>query len=140
MRQAAFYKFPEWWRSDGDTLPLPWDPTYKVAPGDPTYKSAWYDFLRGLNAKYSADTAFVSIAVAGPVAASDEMILPTSLNDKHIQPSGLSVDKTWEELITKSSPRGADYAKSDQIFVDEWNYAIDQYEQIFHGLTIFLKQ
>ncbi|HJZ79910.1 MAG TPA: hypothetical protein VKD91_06180 [Pyrinomonadaceae bacterium] len=68
------------------------------------------------------------------------MILPTSLNDKHIQPSGLSVDKTWEELITKSSPRGADYAKSDQIFVDEWNYAIDQYEQIFHGLTIFLKQ
>ena len=72
---------------------MPWDPTYKVAPGDPTYKSAWYDFLRGLNAKYSADTAFVSIAVAGPVAASDEMIPPTSLNDKHIQPSGLSVDK-----------------------------------------------
>ena len=136
--KQQFYKFPEEQRADSDMLPLPWDPTYKVAPGDPTYKSAWYDFLRGLNAKYSADTAFVSIAVAGPVAASDEMILPTSLNDKHIQPSGLSVDKTWEELITKSSPRGVDYAKSDQVFVDEWNYAIDQYEQIFHGLTIFL--
>ena len=31
-----------------------------------------------------------------------------------------------------------EYAKSDQVFVDEWNDAIDEYERIFHGLTIFL--
>ncbi|HYX28967.1 MAG TPA: beta-galactosidase, partial [Pyrinomonadaceae bacterium] len=80
--KQQWYKFRESQRADSDMLPLPWDKLYK---------KKWYAFLEGLNANYAENPAFVAIAVAGPVAASDEIILPTSRNDKHKQPSGLSV-------------------------------------------------
>ncbi|HYX30644.1 MAG TPA: hypothetical protein VE863_19060 [Pyrinomonadaceae bacterium] len=127
--KQQWYKVPEESRSDSDRLPLPWDSKYK---------KKWYAFLEGLNTKYAADPAFVAVAVAGPVAGSDEMILPTSGNDKHIQPSGLKVNDTWSALIANSFPNGRYDPYSDQVFVDQWNDAIDHYEKIFQGVTVFL--
>ena len=50
-------------------FPLPWNPSYK---------SAWRTFLTAFAARYASNPAFVSIAVAGPTAASAEIILPQS--------------------------------------------------------------
>ena len=47
-------------------LPMPWDPVYK---------SSWQTFLMALDAQYGSNPAFVSIAVAGPTASSEEMIV-----------------------------------------------------------------
>src|ERR1017187_5100402 len=53
--------------TDGTEFPLPWNPFYK---------SAWKTFLTALAAQYGSNPAFVSIAVGGPTAASEEMIYP----------------------------------------------------------------
>src|SRR5215831_36638 len=133
--KATFAGFPEEQRDDGNTeLPLPWNPVYQ---------QAWADFLGHLNDKYSSNPAFVAIAVAGPIGASDEMILPTSDNvtPGTVQPSGLSVDDTWEALIQHSFPVGGAITyppKSDQVFIDAWMKAIDTYETIFSGITLVL--
>ena len=50
--------------NDGNVLPLPWNPVYK---------SAWQTFLTAFAARYASNPAFVSIAVAGPTAASAEI-------------------------------------------------------------------
>src|SRR6266852_3658895 len=47
-------------------LPVPWAQDYK---------DDWRAFLKALNIKYGSDSSLVSIAVAGPTAASVEMIL-----------------------------------------------------------------
>ncbi|HXJ39174.1 MAG TPA: hypothetical protein VNH18_07835 [Bryobacteraceae bacterium] len=108
-------------------LPLPWNSVYK---------GAWQNLLTQLNARYSANPAFVCIAVAGPTGPSDEMILPTTANDASIQPSGLLVDDTWSALIKHSFPNNSSYQGSDQVLIDEWKQVIDAYERIFSGVTL----
>jgi hypothetical protein len=130
--KATFLGAPEDQRNDGNTeLPLPWNPVYQ---------EAWKDFLGHLNDRYSSNPAFFAIAVAGPVAGSDEMILPTSDNTP-VQPSGFQVDDMWEALIQNSFPVGGTITyppKSDQVFIDAWMKAIDTYEGIFSGITLVL--
>jgi len=126
---VTFVKFPESQRADGNVLPLPWNDTYE---------QAWWNFLIHLNARYKANPAFVAIALAGPIGASTEMILPTSANDPAPQPSKLSVDDTWAALIEHSFPSTPSYQGSDQVFIDQWKRTIDAYETIFAGVTLFL--
>jgi hypothetical protein len=124
---VTFEGFPQEQHSDNKVLPLPWNGVYK---------GAWLNLLTQLNARYSANPAFVSIAVAGPTGPSDEMILPTTANDASIQPSGLLVDDTWAALIKHSFPDNSSYQGSDQVFIDEWKQVIDAYERIFSGVTL----
>jgi Beta-galactosidase len=141
--KQAFEGFPEEIRDDGNKeIPLPWNHKYQ---------EAWADFLGHLNKKYKDNPAFVAIAVAGPICASDEMILPTSENvtkqngQPVPQPSGLSVDDTWAALISNAFPpvppafpNGRYAANPDEAFVDAWKQAIDTYEKIFSGITLTL--
>lgn len=127
--KVTFEGFPETQRADGKVLPLPWNPVYQ---------HAWDDFLTHLNARYNQNPAFVSIAVAGAIGASDEIILPTSANTP-TQPSGLNVNEMWVTLIGNSFPDSSgSYRRSDQVFIDSWKQAIDAYENIFAGVTLFI--
>jgi hypothetical protein len=146
--KQAFEGFPEEIRDDGNKeIPLPWN-LHKGGlnngqDNQPSkYQQAWEDFLRHLNDKYKDNPAFVAIAVAGPICASNEMILPTSENDTKQQPSGLSVDETWRRLILHSFSKDDRLdrytANPDQAFVDAWKQAIDTYESIFSGITLTL--
>ena len=58
-------------RGDSNVFPLPWSGLYQLA---------WWDFLAHLNARYNNNPAFVSIAVAGPVAPPDTPSLQDLLN------------------------------------------------------------
>jgi hypothetical protein len=131
--KQAFEGFPEEQRDDGNNkIPLPWNDCYQ---------KAWTDFLGHLNDNYRNNPAFVAIAVAGPIAASDEMILPTSENvDPKVvtQPSGFPVDETWRRLIAHSFPDGRYAVNPDEAFVDSWKTVITSYEQIFSGITLIL--
>ena len=126
--------------ADGEVLPLPWNPTYKYA---------WSNFLSVLNQKYGDNPLLVSISVAGPTAASDEMILPNDTNtcpchtnngcaancgSPQLQPNGLTPSQMWNQLLLNHY--GPAYANSNQAFVEEWENAIDLYEGIFHNLTL----
>ena len=127
---VTFVNYPEADRSDGNVLPLPWNSVYK---------EAWLDFLAHLNARYTYDPAFVSIAVAGPVGGSTEIIYPTDLNTTSPQPSGLSVGKMWTILIQNSFPdSSSSFQNSDQAFIDEWRHEVEGYEKIFRGVTLFI--
>jgi hypothetical protein len=127
---VTFVNYPEADRSDGNVLPLPWNSVYK---------EAWLDFLTHLNARYNYNPAFVSIAIAGPVGGSTEIILPTNLNTTAPQPSGLPVDKMWTMLIENSFPyASSSFQNSDQAFIDEWRKEVEGYEKIFRGLTLFI--
>ncbi len=126
--KATFLNFPEIKRADGNppVLPLPWDPIYLLV---------WDDFLIHLNVRYNSNPAFVSISIAGPMCASNEMILPTTAN-RSTQASGLPADKAWRILIHHSFPLRPGYENSDQVFIDAGKQAIDAYEAIFSGITI----
>jgi hypothetical protein len=119
--------------ADGTVLPLPWNRVYK---------SAWRQFLIVLNERYGWDPALVSIAVAGPTAASAEMILPNDSNTPHqiygTSPNTISVSANtmWLELLAFQYPEPPAYQNSDQAFIDEWDAAINLYGEIFHGLTL----
>lgn len=126
--KATFVNFPEAKRADGTppVLPLPWNPLYLLA---------WDDFLINVNARYHSNPAFVSISIAGPMCASNEMILPTTANGS-TQASGLPADQAWQKLIHHSFPFRPGYENSDQVFIDAGKQAIDAYEAIFSGITI----
>jgi hypothetical protein len=128
--KVTFVNFPEVQRADGNppVQPLPWNPIYNLA---------WWDFLVHLNVRYNSNPAFVSIAVAGPVCASDEFILPTTANGS-TQLNGLVADHAWNRLIEHSFPFQADLFDTDQVFIDAWKATIDAYQVIFHGVTLFL--
>ncbi len=112
----------------GSVLPLPWNPAYK---------SAWQTFLTALASRYESNPTFTSIAVAGPTAASAEMILPRDGNTPNqTQFGGISPDAMWLKLLGFAYPGQADFQNSDQAFVAEWNAAIDMYGQIFSGVTL----
>ena len=127
--KVTFVGFPETQRADGNVFPLPWNSVYQ---------SAWSAFLTSLNARYGSNPALVAVALAGPMGASDEMILPTNENDTAPQPSGLSVDDTWAALIQHSFPSNSAYQNTDQAFIDAWEQAIDASGKIFTGVTLFL--
>jgi hypothetical protein len=145
--KQEFEGFPEEQRDDNnEKIPLPWNDIYQ---------RKWADFLGQLNGKYKDNPSFVAIAVAGPICASDEMILPTTENVTNQQgqpvpqPSGLPVDEIWRQLILHSFPDDPDNpvleelhdryaANPDQAFVDAWKTTIDTYEGIFSGVTLTL--
>ena len=134
---VKFARFPEELRADSKIFPMAWSTVYN---------NAWASFLGQLDDRYYRDypfknPAFVGIAIAGPVGASSEMIYPTSLSDKHPQPSGLTVDETWAAVIKNSFPpvvNGNAYWKTDQVFIDYWGQTVSTYESIFSGITLSL--
>jgi hypothetical protein len=119
--------------ADGSVFPLPWSTVYQ---------KYWADFLTQVHDKYvigpGPNPAFVSIAIAGPIGASTEMILPTTLNGG-LQNPNEPADKAWSALIKNSFPHStASYQHSDQIFINSWKQAIKTYKAIFEGLTLYL--
>jgi hypothetical protein len=132
--EATFSGFVEGGVVDGkpiaEVLPMPWDPTYK---------SAWKTFLSELNTKYGTNASLVSIAVAGPTAASEEMILPNTktTNASATQIGGLTPEQMWDKLLAYQYSNPA-YQQSDQAFIDEWKNAIDMFGTIFSGLTLIV--
>ena len=112
-----------------EDLPLPWDPTYK---------SAWQTFLTKLNGRYGSNSTLVSISVAGPTAASAEMMLPTTkLTGGATQIGGLTPEQMWDILLAHqySDPS---YQQSDKAFIEEWENAINMYGTIFSGITLIM--
>jgi len=120
-------------RADGNVLPLPWNPVYRTQ---------WNKFLGLLKELYNNPNypEFVSIAVARPNGASDEMILPTSAYHAVMGPApGVAADKVWTVLIQNSYPdKDTTYWNSDQAFVKAWTKTIDDYEGIFSGISLVL--
>jgi hypothetical protein len=126
---VTFSKFPEMQHADGHRMPLPWSTIYQYW---------WQQFLIQVNAKYGDDKDFAAIAIAGPICASPEMILPTTLNGSRQSP-GVKADHAWSTLIGNSfSLSSYEYQHSDQIFVAQWVTAIQTYEGIFKNVTLFL--
>jgi len=124
--KATFVGYSE--GGDSTELPLPWDPLYK---------SSWKPFLTAQAARYGSNPAFVSIAVAGPTAASAEMLLPNNGNTPpQTQFGGLMPTAMWRQLLAFHYAGMAAYQNSDQAFIDEWNAAIDMYGQVFSGVTL----
>lgn len=131
--EVTFSSFPEEQNADGKVFPLPWNTTYQ---------KYWAGFLTQLRDRYvlgpAPNPAFVSIAIAGPIGASTEMILPTTLNGG-LQNPNEPADKAWSALIANSFPDSTTgYQHSDQIFINQWKQAIKTYEGIFQGLTVYL--
>ena len=126
---VTFSKFPEMQHADGNKMPLPWSGIYQYW---------WQQFLIEVNAKFGDDKDFVAIAIAGPICASTEMILPTSRNGSRQSP-GVKADHAWSTLIGNSDQLSSyEYQHSDQIFVEQWVTAIQTYEEIFKNVTLFL--
>ena len=48
------------------------------------------------------------------------------------------MDATWAALIQHSFPSNSAYQNTDQAFIDAWKQAIDAYESIFSGVTLFI--
>ena len=92
-----------------------------------------------LAARYGENPAFVSIAVAGPTAASAEMIMPNDNNSTNPQTQfGTPISPTdmWLKLLAFHYSSMTAYQNSDQAFIDEWNAAIDMYGKIFKNVTL----
>ncbi len=130
-------KIPEQSHAQSNNLPVPWSDLYI---------SYWTAFLKTLAASPEITSPpLVSIAVAGPVGASAEMILPTV-------PTGPGVDGMWTDLIREALacsvtdcwnlrhfPNYGIYADNfELIFVDAWNATIDAYEKIFSASNLTL--
>lgn len=111
-------------------LPMPWNSVYKTA---------WQTFLTALAARYLSNPAFVSIALAGPTASSEEMILPDNGNSDLLQTQfggSISPNTMWIQLLTFHYTGLTAYQKSLQGIIDEWKAAIDMFGQIFSGVTL----
>ena len=123
--KATFANFEE--EQDHNDLPLPWNPVYK---------NAWRNFLTALAGRYGWNPALVSISVAGPTAASAEIIVPSNstANNQTFGSVTIAPNDMWNALFGFQSPPLP--LNSDQVFVDEWNAAIDMFGQIFSGLTL----
>jgi hypothetical protein len=127
--QVNFSVFPESSHADGSIFPLPWSTTYE---------NAWKQFLGNVQKQYGSKTEFASIAIAGPIGASTEMILPTTLNKSFQNPSE-PADNAWSALIANSFPLSSTaYQHSDQVFIDWWEKAIANYEHTFSDITLIL--
>ncbi len=125
---ATFVGYQE--GGDGTVLPLPWNPAYK---------SAWQTFLTALAARYGTNPIFASIAVAGPTAASAEMIVPNDANSNNPQTqfaNPITPTNMWVQLLAFHYAGQTAYMKTNQAFIDEWNNAIDMYGTVFSGITL----
>lgn len=112
----------------GGVLPMPWNAVYK---------SAFRTFLQAFAKQYASNPVLVSIDIAGPTAASTEMILPNIVNTPpQAQFGGFPAGKMWRKLLAHAYPSQPAYQDSDQAFIDEWDAAIDMFGEIFHGLTL----
>ncbi|MGO9338328.1 MAG: hypothetical protein ACLPY1_12555 [Terracidiphilus sp.] len=126
---VTFSKFPEVQHADGHRMPLPWSTIYQYW---------WQQFLIEVNNRYEDHKDFAAIAIAGPICASTEMILPTTLNGSRQSP-GVKADHAWSTLIGNSYQLSSyEYQHSDKIFVEQWVTAIQTYEEIFKNVTLFL--
>jgi hypothetical protein len=115
--------------ADSNQFPLPWN-TY--------YIGEWEKFLKAVAAKYLLRTEFVSIAVAGPTAASAEMIVPNSDNlplQKQFSPP-ISANDMWLKLLTWEYPKQKAYQGTDLAFIVAWDNAIEMYGNIFPRVTL----
>jgi len=113
-------------------LPMPWDSTYK---------NAWQTFLTALAAKFGSRPELVSIAVAGPTASSEEMMLPATQNTNGVPQIGnYSPEQMWNILLanhyTSAYKDYTKYQQTDVAFIDEWGHAIDMFGKTFSGLTL----
>jgi hypothetical protein len=125
--KATFQGFVE---SGGGVLPLPWNFAYK---------SAFKTFVDALAARYGDNPLLVTVDVAGPTAASSEMILPNNINTPNqAQFGGMAPNEMWLRLLGFAFPGRPQYQDSDQAFVDEWDAAIDLFGTTFHGLTLMV--
>lgn len=124
--EATFTVFREQAEADGNVvLPLPWNTTYQAD---------WSTFLMALAAKYNANTSLVSISVAGPTAASVEMILPAGTTvDEAIGSTSVSANDEWDQLMSNA---GYPTPETDEPFITAWGDAVSAYAGIFNGLTL----
>ena len=127
--KVTFTNFNE--GGDGTELPLPWNATYQAA---------WKTFLQALAARYDSNPSFVSIAVAGPTAASAEMILPHGDSEDQMQfvahgGAVVSSNAIWKALLQVQYDDLA-YLGTDQAFIDAWDNAIDIYGEVFSDVTL----
>ena len=99
-------------------LPLPWN-SY--------YQNAWQSFIEAVADRYGSNPLLVSVAVAGPTASSEEMILPNLNND----PTNFY---KWNPLFALTFP--TTYQNSDMAFIMAWEDAIDMYGRAFSNLTL----
>jgi len=106
----------------GDQLPLPWNPTYQAD---------WNTFLTAVGAKYGSNPSLVSISVAGPTAASDEILLPRGTTLDQFD-NTVSNNTIWATLLKNAGKSSTD----DSAFIAEWKAAINMYAKIFPGLTL----
>lgn len=112
--------------------PMPWNSTYK---------NAWQTFLTALAKQFGSRTELVSIAVAGPTASSEEMMLPTRGNTNGVtQLNNLTPEQMWNDLLehhyTSAYKDFIKYWNSDVAIVDEWEHAIDMFGSTFSDLTL----
>ena len=101
-------------------LPLPWNPTYK---------KYWAKFIHALALQYGNNPDLVSVSIDGPTSSSAEMILPNESND----PNDFY---KWNPLMGLTLPLS--YQNTDQIFIEEWEKAIDLFSREFSGMTLAL--
>jgi hypothetical protein len=125
-----FLNFEE--AADYPELPLPW---YQP------YQNAYMDFLMVLAGQYGSNPALVSIAVAGPTAASAEMITPANGNtpEQIFGTVKIEPNTMWRKLLKFFFPAGPGkpkYQNSDLVFIDTWDEAINLYGTTFSGLTL----
>ena len=128
----------------GDVLPMPWNATYQAA---------WATFLKALQARYNASyelidgrlggNPLVSIAVAGPTAASAEMLLPNGYKNDQTPSGGpaTSANCMWDELLAleaSGNPDSWSCSGTDSAFITAWDDAIDTYASIFGDLTLIV--
>lgn len=141
------------WRSESEPqeqipLPMPWNAVYK---------NDWKNFLIALNRHVQLEPsseAVVSIAMSGPTASSTEMILPSD-NDQGPfedangdltlgnltggeQPEKVGVPAAWNALFQNFYGSNSNYQNTDLPFIEEWKAVIDEYSQIFSGITLAL--
>jgi len=138
---VTFWKFPEQQNADSYALPLPWISTYNTS---------WGTFLQDLgkriNARPDYKAAMVAIVVAGPVGASTEMILPSSLNSKIWVTNNRNfgyqedVDTAWGILIhnSYSDPTSTYASYPGQVFIDFWTTTIQAFETAFSGIKLIV--
>jgi hypothetical protein len=128
--KVTFTVFREQNQADGNAvLPAPWNKTYQ---------SDWSTFLAVLAARYDTNPSFVSISVAGPTAASVEMIMPSGTTNDEAFGTKLttmaSANDVWEGLFVNAGLLY--FPNSDEPFIIAWDDAVTAYGEIFSGVTL----
>jgi hypothetical protein len=117
----ATFALPEGVARKGELheLPLPWNPVYK---------RAWHELLVEFARRFEQRAVLVSIAVAGPTAQSEEIIVPHRVPDER---------EKWARLL-EAFYRDPSYHRTNRAFIEEWEAAIDDYGRTFDNVTLAL--